>query len=273
MLTSPYYAENYAGIIDTSLLVKELFTDEFVFIELGPQATDPNVKLAQLYHLLTGDNLKHSDINHAKQEIKQLTNDYYRNLLVIIDDVWHVEDAEPLVKAFSNYKTILTSRMDDIEKYIPSIQLVTIGPMTKNEALSLLTNGVINRGQLSPEDVNLLIELAQDVHLWPLLLFLVRGQLFHNIKRNHSPDCKEIQSVQCKLYNKVLTAFNKNNIQSVNKGRKLAVEACIQMTLELLSNSLSDKIKIFVFLMELAYHYKQQCYTICGIFLNKKQKM
>ena len=225
--------------------MKEQFTDGFVFIELGPQATDPNVKLVQLYHLLTGDNLKHSDFNHAEKEIKQLTN-YYRNLLVIIDDVWHVEDAEPLVKAFSSYKIILTTRMNDIEKYIPSIQSITIGPMTKNEALSLITKGVINSRQLSPEDEKLLNELAQDVHLWPLLLSLVRGQLYHYIKHYHLPYHKAIQNVQGKLYNKGLTAFDKNNIESINKGRKLAVEACIEMTLELLTKSVSDKIKTFI---------------------------
>ena len=225
--------------------MKKQFTDGFIFIELGPQATDPNVKLVQLYHLLTGDNLKHSDINHAEQEIKKLTNDYYRNVLVIIDDVWHVEDAEPLVKAFSNYKVILTTRMNDVEKCIPSIQSITIGSMTNNEALSLLTQGVINSRQLSPEDEKLLNELAQDVHLWPLLLSLVRGQLYHYIKHYHLPYHKAIQNVQGKLYNKGLTAFDKN-IENINKGRKLAVEACIEMTLELLPRSLSDKIKIFI---------------------------
>ena len=223
----------------------KLFTDGFVFIELGPQATDPNVKLVQVYHLLTGDNLKHSDFNHAEQEIKKLTNDYYRNLLVIIDDVWHVEDAEPLVKAFSSYKIILTTRMNDIEKYIPSIQSITIGPMTKNEALSLITKGVINRRQLSTEDENFLNELAQDVHLWPLLLSLVRRQLYHYIKHYHFLYHKAIQNVKGKLYNKGLTAFDKN-IASINKGRKLAVEACIEMTLELLPKSLSGKIKTFI---------------------------
>ena len=225
--------------------MKEQFTDGFVFIELGPQATDPNVKLVQLYHLLTGDNLKHRDFNHAEQEIKKLTNDYYHNVLVIIDDVWHVEDAEPLVKAFSNHKVILTTRMNDVEKYIPSIQSVTIGPMTKYEALSLITKGVINSSQLSPEDENLLNKLAQDVHLWPLLLSLVRGQLYHYIKYHHLPYHKAIQNVQGKLYNKGLTAFDKN-VESISKGRKLAVEACIEMTLELLPKSLSDKIKIFI---------------------------
>ena len=103
-----------------------------------------------------------------------------------------------------------------------------------------------DRSQLSPEDVNLLDELAQDVHLWPLLLSLIRGQLFHHIKRYHLHYHKAILDVQGKLYNKGLTAFDKNNIESINKGRKLAVEACIEMSLELLSKSLSDNIKTFV---------------------------
>ena len=51
----------------------------------------------------------------VQQKIKQLTSEYYHNLLVIIDDLWNIGDAEPLVKAFSNCKTILTSRMNNIE--------------------------------------------------------------------------------------------------------------------------------------------------------------
>ena len=227
-------------------IVKEQFTDGFVFIELGPQATDPSIKLSQLYHLLTGEYLKQCDINHAEQEINQLTSHYYRNLLVIIDDVWHVEDAEPLVKAFSNCKTILTTRKNDVEQYISSKQSVTIGPMMEDEAISLLTSGVIDSSQLSQEDVSLLNEISQDVHLWPLLLSLIRGQLCHNLKQYHLSYHKAIQNVQAKLHHKGLTAFDKNNIETVKKGRKLAVKACIEITLELLTKSLSDKIKTLI---------------------------
>ena len=227
-------------------IVKEQFTDGFVFIELGPQATDPSIKLSQLYHLLTGEYLKQCDINHAEQEINQLTSHYYRNLLVIIDDVWHVEDAEPLVKAFSNCKTILTTRMNDVEQYIPSKQSVIIGPMMEDEAISLLTSEVIDSSQLSQEDVSLLNEISQDVHLWPLLLSLIRGQLSHNLKQYHLSYHKAIQNVQAKLHHKGLTAFDKNNIETVKKGRKLAVKACIEITLELLTKSLSDKIKVLI---------------------------
>ena len=70
-----------------------------------------------------------------EQKINQITSDYYRKLLVIIDDVWNVEDAEPLVKALSSCKTILTTRMNDVEQYIPSQHSVTVGPMTTHEAI------------------------------------------------------------------------------------------------------------------------------------------
>ena len=224
-------------------IVNEHFTDGFVFIELGPQATDPSIKLRDIYNLLTGEQC---GINVVEQKIKQLTSDYYRNLLVIIDDVWHVEDAEPLVKAFSNCKTILTTRMNDFEQYIPSKQSVIIGPMTQHEAVTLLTSGVIDSSQLLQEDVSLLDELAQDVHLWPLLLSLIRGQLSHNLKLYHVSYHQAIQNVLAKLHHKGLTAFDKNNIEAINKSRKVAVKACIEMTLELLTKSLSDKIKSLI---------------------------
>ena len=224
-------------------VIEKQFTDGFVFIELGPQATDPSIKLRAIYNLLTDEQC---DINVVEQKINQLTSDYYRNLLVIIDDVWHVEDAEPLVKAFSNCKTILTTRMNDIEQYIPSKQSVIIGAMMEDEAISLLTSGVIDSSQLSQEDVSLLNEISQDVHLWPLLLSLIRGQLSHNLKQHHLSYHKAIQNVQAKLHHKGLTAFDKNNIETVKKGRKLAVKACIEITLELLTKSPTDKLKSLI---------------------------
>ena len=224
-------------------IVQEQFTDGFVFIELGPQATDPSIKLRAMYNLLTDEQC---DINVVEQKINKLTSDYYRNLLVIIDDVWHVEDAEPLVKAFSNCKTILTTRMNDMEQYIPSKQSHTIGSMTKDEAISLVTSGVIDSSQLSQEDVSLLKEISQDVHLWPLLLSLIRGQLSHNLNQYHLSYHKAIQNVQAKLHHKGLTAFDKNNIETVKKGRNLAAKACIEMTLESLTKSSTDKLKVLM---------------------------
>ena len=224
-------------------LIKKQFTDGFVFIELGQQALDPSVKLKAMYRLLANEPC---DINVVEQKMKRLINDYYRYLLVIIDDVWHVEDVEPLLRAFSNCKTILTTRMNDIDQYIPSKSLVTVGPMTQNEAVSLLTPGVINISQLSQPDVNLLHKVAQNVHLWPLPLSLIRGILSHILKQNDFSHHQAIQYVEAELHHKGLTAFDKSNNGNVNTNCKLAATACIEITLKLLPKALSDKFKSLI---------------------------
>jgi len=115
--------------------------------------------------------------------------------------------------------------------------------MEQSEAISLLTSGVIDISQLSQENMSLLDELAQDVHLWPLLLSLVRGQLSHNLKQYKLSYHEAIHIVQAKLHDKGLTAFDKNNIE---RSRKYAVKICIDVTLDLLTKSLSDKIKTLI---------------------------
>ena len=54
--------------------------------------------------------------------------------------------------------------------------------MKPHEAISLLTTGVVPQTQLSEKDHTALDNIAHDVHLWPLLLSLVRGQLSHYVK-------------------------------------------------------------------------------------------
>ena len=141
-------------------------------------------------------------------------SNYNRNLLVIID-------AEPLVKAFANCKIIFTTRMNGIEQYLPPMQSLMFGPMTQSEAASLLSNEVIDSSQLSGDDLRLLEELAPDVHLWPLLLLLITGQLSPYVKRYHSSYNEAIQKVQDKLHHKGLTAFDKNNLGSVNRSDRI----------------------------------------------------
>ena len=224
-------------------IVNNHFTDGFVFIELGPQATDPSIKLRDVCNLLTGEQC---GINVVKQKINQLMTNYYHNLLVIIDDVWHVEDAEPLVKAFSNCKIILTTRMNDIGRHIPSKQAIIIDPMTDKEAVSLLTNGVIDTSQLLQEDIRLLGELANDVHLWPLLLSLIRGQLSYNVKSHKFTNHTAIATVQAHLCQKGLTAFDKNITENTSTCQTLAVKAYIDVTFDLLTKLILNRMTSLV---------------------------
>ena len=75
---------------------------------------------------------------------------------------------------------------------------------------------------------------------------LVRGQLSHYLKQYQLSFCGAILDVKAKLHDNGLTAFDINNIESVKMSRRLAVKACIETTLKLLTKSLSDKIKILL---------------------------
>jgi len=227
---------------DTSL--QQHFADGVIFVELGPKASDPCIKLRNLYHLLTGQYLKCSDVNLIEQEVMQLTSNYCRSLLVIIDDVWHAKDVEPLIRAFSHSKIIVTSRMNDIEKIIPVKQTISVGPMNFNEAILLLTYGIARSEDLSEEDKSLLDVVCQYVHFWPLLLSLVRGHLGHSLKLYRSMSYHEaMKRTIAKLKEKGLTALDKND-----RNRRYAVTACIDITLELLTDNLSNKLKSLILL-------------------------
>ena len=228
--------------------ITEEFLNGFMFIELGPQATDPSMKLCLSFNLLTGEDLKHCDVNYAIQKIKQFISPHCNHLLVIIDDVWNIEDAEPIVKAYSDCKIVLTTRMNDTQQSIPTSQTVTVGPMQENEALSLMLHGQMDASQFMQNTIDLLIEIAQDVHFWPLLLSLVRGQLMHN-NRSCSSYCEAIKQVKHKLYAKGLIAFDKEVMTSkdaIKKNRKHAVKVCMGVTLDLLEADAKKKLKVLV---------------------------
>ena len=209
--------------------IKKHFKDGFVFVELGPQAPDAALELHHIYYQLSGKQYPQGKINHIIKEVRNFTSRQCK-LLVIIDDVWQIEDAQPLIEAFCNCKIVLTTRMNDLDKFIPSEETVTVGPMEITEAISLMTNGLIDKDKLLQEDIKIVNELAQDVHLWPILLSLVRGQLRHYIDHYKFSHREALKNVQTRLYNNGLTAFDRNNASA--KYRQYAVRACIDLTLE-----------------------------------------
>ena len=221
--------------------IKAKFKSGFIFVELGPKTFDPVVELHQWYYLLTGKEFPASQSNTTNivKGLRQMTINHSDKLLVIIDDVWHVEGAEPIVEAFSNCKTIITTRKNEI---VASKYSITAGPMELDEAISLLIDGVVQT-QLSENDHTSLDNIAHDVHLWPLLLSLVRGQLSHYYNRQKMSFNAGVKMIHQKLYAKGLTAFDKSNIGSNVGNRKYAVKACIETTLDLLQKSDSDKMK------------------------------
>ncbi|XP_065894746.1 uncharacterized protein [Dysidea avara] len=209
--------------------VKYVFTNGIIFIELGPQTCDPGKILNDHYCQMAGKDYEY--INNVEEKIQELTK-IYKNILVIIDDVWRVEDARPIVKAFSYCKIILTTRNPDIG--IPSKQTIDIGPMSLTESVSLMTNGVLEYSELSKEDVKVINELAQSTHQWPLLLTLIRGQLYNSVNKSHTTLKNAILDVQGNLTVKGLSAFDNKTSHNI---RQLSVRACIEVSLGLLDEA------------------------------------
>ena len=210
--------------------VKKIFTDGFLFVTFGQQCTDPFMKLRGLYILLTDNQC---NVNVVEHEISQLTELNCRHLLVIIDDFQHYDDVKPLLKAFRHCKTILTTRIKDITKHIPTKWVVTVGPMNKTEAVTLITHGVIDISHVSPQGLQLLEDLALTVSKQPFLLTLVRGQLSRALKSYPSSYHEAIKHIKTRVTTKGLLQHD-------------VAENCIKLSLELLDRSHLDRMKSLI---------------------------
>ena len=210
--------------------IKRRFTGGVLFIELGPQAPDPIVKLNEIYFSIFGESIE--DTNNVETEIRNIFKSSYHNFLIIIDDVWYDEDVKPILAAFTNCHILFTTRRNDIaQKLAIAENTVTVGPMKLDEAVVLLTSEVLSLNKISSDDKELLRELARDAHMWPILLCLIRGQLNHHLKLNIHVQ-KAIENVQRKLHDKGLTAFD---VESASKAHNYkCVSIYIESTLEML---------------------------------------
>ena len=205
---------------------KRYFTNGFILIELGPSVPNPLSKLKRLYRLLSHGLQITGDINAIVQYLHSLVVQKYPKILVIIDDICNTHDAQPYVMAFRSCKIIVTTRLDNISKQLSSCKVVTVGPMEPSEATKLLSSIPV---QIVEDDETIVHELVNDLYLWPLLICLARGQF--QVSQNK---IQSIGDLQNQLYDKGLEHIAYNVDKNVEQGRKVAVTACIEASLELL---------------------------------------
>ena len=212
-------------------LVKKYFTHGFLWISLTPPCLSPEVVLRDIYNKLTNSSIVCS-FALLKDRIRLLLSSFPCKLLIIFDDVVDADDVTEYVEIFCHSKTVLTTRKNDINITIPSKKCFDIGPMKAFEAIQLLTWQIPHLAALGANDAKNIQELAKDLYYWPLLLNLVRGQLYiHCAAWKESPKVA-ILNVQRKLQDKGLTAFDPQRIKKEN-----AVKASINASLELLTNN------------------------------------
>ena len=212
--------------------VRNKFKDHILFLSLGPQSDSPTSKLKELYFNLTGMPIENFSVSDMKRQFKKVIEYCSHNILVVIDDIWDFDDAEPIINIFDTCHIVLTSRKSNISKFGISAKIIDVKEMNVDEAINLLSYNL--PAFKSNKDCKKALEnLAKSAYLWPLLLFLIRGQLRHYL-RSFNMNCNDaIKSVKYHLEYKGITAFDKQHSKA---DRSNSAKICIEATLKLLSN-------------------------------------
>ncbi|XP_065900440.1 uncharacterized protein [Dysidea avara] len=239
-----------AGGIGKSTLAKMLchqppvqmnFLSGFLWIKLGPVPGKPFNLLSQLYLNLTGLPWTQPETDEEKEvteeelvtclseEIDTLCKNHANKLLVIIDDVWEVEDAKVYIDTFASCKIVLTTRKSDISTTINCKHVIPVKGMDQREAVEFLT--IPEFQPLDAASFEQLTELALSVHKSPLLLNLVRGQLGqqHKAMPNRS-SASIIKQTFKKLSNCGLAEFD-----PIEPNLENAINACVRASLVFLN--------------------------------------
>ena len=220
-------------------LIKRHFHNGFLRIQLGLTPRNKCYMLSQIYRALTGNTWSNPTSNPQgavseddtvtclSEELNTLCK-MNPKLLVIIDDVWDVDDAVDYAKIFSGCKIVVTTRRKDVASSIDCKYKVCVDSMESSEAIQLLTFKIEEFQINNSAIVKQLEELAMNLHNWPLLLKLVRGQL-HNYCTT-MPPLAVIEQVTKKLFDNGLTAFDPKKPKRQN-----AANASMKASLDLLS--------------------------------------
>ena len=209
-------------------------------IQLGPTPRNKLFMLSQIYRILTGSTWTSPATSTQRTTsedemtaclLEELNVICKKNpkLLVIIDDVWEVGDAEYYAEIFSGCKIVLTTRRKDISSSIDCKHNISIDSMELPEAVQLLTFKTEQLQNLNTTIVDQINELAENLHKWPLLLNLVRGQLNKYCKAMPYSPLAVIKQVTKKLFDNGLTAFDPKQPKRQN-----AANASIKASLDLL---------------------------------------
>ena len=226
--------------------IKNHFKDGFLFIQLGTHP-DTCTKLSQLYHLLTNKELKAKEdtgnMDIVISELRHVTGFYFRYLLVVIEDLWDITDIELYLSAFSNCKVVVTTQDPSLVTEIPSSTCIEVSHMERREAFFMLYKGIVDISiQLPKESAKCLENLVDYLHLWPMYLYLVRGQIIHHMKYQKMQFADALEMVTRKLNNCGIYADDKQQ-----SSRKHAEKPCIECTIQMLDDSERNRLLSVIF--------------------------
>lgn len=180
--------------------VQEAFDDGILWVTLGEDPGDLTTRLLDLITVLGIERPDVAGIEAARSLFKQLLAD--RDMLIVIDDVWHTEHLEPFLDGGPRCARLVTTRND--ATLPPAARRIDVDAMRVDEALALLQAGL----QIDDPALNVtLTDLADKLGHWPLLLKLVNGVIHERLSR-HQTVAEAIRYVERALNKRGLRAFD-----------------------------------------------------------------
>ena len=200
----------------------QYFMDGFLWITLGSQPVKPAVKLNQIYHQLTATTITGSQ-DFLVARMKNLVT-HLRWLLVIIDDVWEVNDLKVYLEVFGCCKVILLCRSASLFTAISAKHQVTVNFMDPTECLKLIS--LYGFDKFIDDHFSQVTELMKVLCFSPLLLNLICCQTSLYCDQYKLSCTDALQKIVAKLHS---IKKSVNETTEWTAIRKATVEASLQL--------------------------------------------
>jgi WD40 repeat protein len=115
--------------------VHSAFPDGVFWLTLGQTPEDALSVQARLIRAVGGQAVTLDGIEHGRERLRELMG--ARTALLVLDDVWRSEDAEPFRAVEGRSRLLVTTRKDDVARALDA-EPVALGELPNEDALALL---------------------------------------------------------------------------------------------------------------------------------------
>ena len=196
-------------------VVRDAYPDGVIWLKIGQSPSNLVEQMRIVGRTLNDDMAGYTSEVEAESRLRTLLSS--KSALIVLDDVWDVRHVLPFVIEAPRSRVLFTTRDKGIaEHHSVGAAVLTVQPMTANEALAVLTH-ITGRSDV------LLSEVAREVGYHPLALSLAGGR----IRRDLPPA-------------KWLEAFRHMRTTMIKEGRNADqrhnnIEVCFGLSLESLA--------------------------------------
>ena len=199
--------------------IQNAFDDGILWVTLGEKPSQSELigKLVDLIETLSGERPGFQGIEAASVRFQELLAD--RDILLVIDDVWRSEDLRPFLQGGARCARLITTRRADT---LPgNARKVVVDQMHTEEARQLIAYGLPAGKEAA------LLDLAQRLGEWPLLLKLANAMLRRRVNDSRQPLAEAIRTVNAALAKRGVTAFDAKDAAQRNDAVARTLEASL----------------------------------------------